>query len=75
MLSDDCDELEELLVSVISIQCCVCTRSKTKLLCGKRVILLLLVNLSSKLVYRTLTECMIVCLRKWHSRLTCKCRE
>ena len=26
VLSDECDESDELLVTVISIQCCVCTR-------------------------------------------------
>ena len=26
ILSDECDENDELLVTVISIQCCVCTR-------------------------------------------------
>ena len=50
VLSDECDESDELLVTVISIQYCVCTRLKTKLLCGNRVILLLLVSLSSKLI-------------------------
>ena len=44
------DEFDELRVTVISSQCCVCARLLTKLLCGNRVILLLLVNLSSKLI-------------------------